>query len=303
MQQIFLTYLQNEIILSIIIIMLLILSMCLFKTYSSKSKYYMWLVILIALIIPYRPVINETIWRIDLPFYTEKPSINEISDIVEQQINDLSITQNNTFDKTQSITQSNLQNSLIKKFRFSNITWLDYTVYAWLIGCLTYLLMMLISHFQFIRYSKKWYEPIEQVRLQNMIEKLKKEYQIEVEVKRCKLLNTPLTIGLFDMIILIPCIEFTEEELELLLRHEMVHCKQRDIWYKLLINLAVAIHWYNPIIYLMKNRIYLECEAACDEQVLQGKDPDTRLQYGEMIIEFIQHRNIKGRSHLIFHVI
>ena len=49
--------------------------------------------------------------------------------------------------------------------------------------------------------------------------------------------------------ILLPDADFTTDELRLILKHELVHYKRRDLWYKGLVLAANAIHWFNPAVY------------------------------------------------------
>jgi beta-lactamase regulating signal transducer with metallopeptidase domain len=45
--------------------------------------------------------------------------------------------------------------------------------------------------------------------------------------------------------------DFTEDELRFILMHELVHCKRKDLYYKFLILIAISMHWFNPIAYLI----------------------------------------------------
>ncbi len=68
------------------------------------------------------------------------------------------------------------------------------------------------------------------------------------------------------------------------LRHELTHYGRRDIWYKWLVVLAAALHWFNPLVHWMGRRIALDCELACDEAVLAALPPEERVKYGELLL-------------------
>jgi hypothetical protein len=76
---------------------------------------------------------------------------------------------------------------------------------------------------------------------------------------------------------------FTPFEIEMLLRHEVHHQHNRDLPIKYLINLCLAVQWWNPLLFLLAQRMSFYIEAACDESVLKGHDADFRLQYTTLL--------------------
>ena len=60
-----------------------------------------------------------------------------------------------------------------------------------------------------------------------------------------------MIVGAIKPTLLLPELELTAEQLSLVFRHELIHYRRRDIWYKLLLMLANAIHWFNPMVWLM----------------------------------------------------
>jgi beta-lactamase regulating signal transducer with metallopeptidase domain len=80
-----------------------------------------------------------------------------------------------------------------------------------------------------------------------------------------------MLIGFFRPALLLPSAEITSDGLVLILRHELIHLKRHDLWYKALVLLATVIHWFNPVVYIMAKAIAAQCEISCDEQVLQGQ--------------------------------
>lgn len=60
------------------------------------------------------------------------------------------------------------------------------------------------------------------------------------------------------------------------------------MWYKALVLLATAVHWFNPVVYMMAKAIAAQCEISCDEQVLRGSSFRQRREYGEAVIGIIK---------------
>jgi Antirepressor regulating drug resistance, predicted signal transduction N-terminal membrane component len=98
-----------------------------------------------------------------------------------------------------------------------------------------------------------------------------------------------MVIGLLRPVVLLPRINIPPDELPLILRHELVHYKRKDLWYKVLMMVTSAIHWFNPIVHLMVRSALNLCEISCDEEVLKGHDAKGRAQYGEAIIGVVRN--------------
>jgi len=82
-----------------------------------------------------------------------------------------------------------------------------------------------------------------------------------------------------------------DDELRFILKHELVHYKRKDLYYKFLVLIATAIHWFNPFIYLIERAINAQCELSCDAEVILGADADTRQHYSEAIIGVVKYHS------------
>ena len=60
-----------------------------------------------------------------------------------------------------------------------------------------------------------------------------------------------MVTGFFQTVLLLPREDYSEQELEMIIRHELVHYKRHDIAYKMLLMFAVAVHWFNPLVWIM----------------------------------------------------
>lgn len=77
---------------------------------------------------------------------------------------------------------------------------------------------------------------------------------------------------------------FTETERDFILRHERMHIARRDSLTNLLIGLAQAISWFNPLAHLAAACARLDQELACDEAVVSDR-PETRRAYAETLLK------------------
>ena len=95
---------------------------------------------------------------------------------------------------------------------------------------------------------------------------------------------TPMLIGVFRPIIVLPSQEYTPSQLNGILLHELTHMRRQDVAVKWLSLLACAAHWFNPLIWITRREIDRICELSCDEAVIRNMDTGSRQHYGETLI-------------------
>ena len=87
--------------------------------------------------------------------------------------------------------------------------------------------------------------------IQDLLDMLRKDKKIHIQVLCCPNLSTPCGIGLFRRQILLPSQEYTEEELFHILRHEQQHFQTHDLLVKWMIRVFQCLFWWNPLVYLL----------------------------------------------------
>ena len=100
----------------------------------------------------------------------------------------------------------------------------------------------------------------------------------------CPSIPCPMLAGLLRPVIVLPDRPLSREELEGVLSHELTHWRQRDLWLKWLAALAAAVHWFNPAVWLLAERLDRDCELSCDRKVVRHWDVPRRARYGELIL-------------------
>lgn len=88
--------------------------------------------------------------------------------------------------------------------------------------------------------------------------------------------RTPMLMGLWRPILVLPDTPFADKELAMIMSHELVHFRRGDLFVKLLVFLANAVHWFNPAVYVLNKQLNTLCELSCDEKVVQAMDPENR---------------------------
>jgi len=98
--------------------------------------------------------------------------------------------------------------------------------------------------------------------------------------------TTPLTVGLFKRTtrVILPDRSYTNEELRLIFRHEVIHIGREDSWSKFFMVFCTAMCWFNPLMWLAMKKSAEDTELSCDETVLLDADEASRKQYAGLIL-------------------
>lgn len=98
-------------------------------------------------------------------------------------------------------------------------------------------------------------------------------------------LRSPFVAGLWKRKVVIPYFEYSKEELDVILYHELNHIKKSDIVFRYLTMVATVINSINPIAYMLWERILLWSEADCDARAIDGleKEGISKRQYYDVI--------------------
>ena len=96
--------------------------------------------------------------------------------------------------------------------------------------------------------------------------------------------DCPMLAGFLRPALYLPDEALSEQEAMFIFRHELTHLKRGDLGLKLLLTAAKAVHWFNPLVYLMARFAQEDIELACDDAVVRGMDSAQRRAYGETIL-------------------
>ncbi len=102
----------------------------------------------------------------------------------------------------------------------------------------------------------------------------------------------PAVTGLARPVLLMPrdwSTQLTDEELDSILRHELLHLKHHDLWLNWVAALLNALHWFNPLAWIAVARCQEDRELRCDERALAIAEPSQRIAYGRVLLRLQEH--------------
>ena len=171
--------------------------------------------------------------------------------------------------------------------------WLPGLALLWAAGFFGVLLWRTIIHLRFRRDILRCAQSVEDLEaweVYNLWEQLhreagypKRRYRLMVSPA----VKTPVSIGLFSWSIrvVLPRLDYRPEDLELILRHELVHIGRRDCSAKFFFTFCTALCWFNPLVWLAMGRSADDMELSCDETVLLEADDRKRRRYASLLLE------------------
>ena len=166
--------------------------------------------------------------------------------------------------------------------------WLKWIIPVWFAGFVLVLLWQIISHLLYRRHLLRDAQLVCSKDIlplwHNMQERCKFKHLIPIVVSPHT--GTPLTVGLLrsKMHLVLPHLNYTPEELTLILSHELRHIQRDDTQTKMFIGFCTALCWFNPFMWLTRRRVSEDLELSCDELVLSDADEATRAQYANLLL-------------------
>ena len=269
-ENIFTTIIEISIASSFAIAILLLVTPFIKKAYAAKWRYIIWLILAVRLIVPFNlnlpaPPVNLTAPS-DIVLFGQPTIVtnaNQPSQIMEPQI------------QAQILPEQSYVYSLLEVL--SRI---------WLLGVAVFIIRLSAIYLFFSKKMKRQSEPVTDDRIITLFDRLCFELHINKKPRiwLCKNSCSPMVHGFAKPVLFLPDGEYEDFDLEVILRHELVHHKRHDLWYKLTLLFANAVHWFNPLVYLMIKSAYEDIEFSCDDEVTKNSDIDFRKRYSQAIL-------------------
>ena len=249
----------------------------------KATQYYFWLVPLFLLIFPASQVIT-------LPARAENFAPPSISAVVERNV----ITFAEEVERLQTASfipapPAEWYVPTIEIMPEETIASPTITVIATTLLIAVYPVMIvlllgfnLVCYIYFVAKLRKSLLPAQEEACE-LLKSLSKDKRLP-KIYRNRFAVTPMLIGLFHPSIVLPYREFSASQLNSILLHELTHMHRKDVAIKWLTLVVCALHWFNPVVWLMRREIDRACELSCDEAVTRRMTVTEKGDYGNTLI-------------------
>lgn len=275
-----------SIVMSLIMLVLLGLSFLSRRLPNAQTRYVMWVILLVGLIIPFRPLIGDGLIKLEDPTYS-------LSGQVESQEGQGDLKEADPAKTVVGLEANKTEGAALSAGAKggSPISLSTVLLAVWGLGALVSFGKYMIQYRRFHLLVKRWGKEVTDPYTLESFEFVKAKMGLEEKKIGLLLVNTvstPMLTGIIKPVILLPEKPIEDDEMELILEHELTHYKHKDLWVNLIGVIALSLHWFNPILYFCLPAIYGDGESYCDETVLKNKNKDYRRFYGEVIISMIE---------------
>ena len=256
--------------------------------FSKRWQYYIWIVVALRLLLPFTPdttIIGSLFEKFDTTAITNEIPTNPNVPVPADTGN----SKAEPIQTNREITTAAMREPVDKYVCL---------FFIWSALALVLFVRKVTVYQGFIQYIKAGNKEVSDIKILNLLSDCEEKLKIKtrVELSCNPLIASPMLIGFFRPRIILPVGEWEDKELSYIFVHELIHYKQRDMFYKWLIQIVVCVHWFNPFVYLLEKEVNKSCELSCDEKVISVLDDTARREYGDILISFLKSNNLYKSS-------
>ena len=285
-----------------VILVFALCSKTLGKRYGARWRYLLWLVIVVRLCIPVQITLPEPMMgmQMEVPsvqngarelLETKNPDYLMISDAEKMETKEV-LDVPPTFGMDAMVQMKSIDSSSQDFIDF----FLAYPDMLWMIGVFLFLIWQGWKYASFKRMLKRSRRKVLDASVLDTYYTLCREMKLKKrpEIYFCSGLPSPLCIGFFRPVVYVNSEDREEKDLRLILKHELTHCKRNDLWFKGILMLARALHFFNPFVHWMAKLAVKDMEFSCDLAVMENCDLQEREAYSMAILRTVKEANSKN---------
>ena len=287
---------------SFLVLVILVVRKLMKKQMKKSFTYYIWLVLLIKILLPFGIESSISIYNLvpdklsgESTETTFIENNKEFSNLEDKNIKNNSV---DTYNNAEVLLEDNNISNENYNFKIMNIENIKrFLVILWASMAAFLILKNLITYIIFKNKISR--EQDDNFDMNNYLNEGKTLLNINknIKIKVSNKVKSPILIGELKPYIVIPhnlISTLEDKEIKYIILHELSHYKRKDILIVWLSKLVEIFQFFNPIIYLGLKIMREDCEEACDEYVLSKLDKGENKTYGNTIIKVVENININN---------
>lgn len=301
---------------SVVIMLIFFFCMICRKKLSYKWQYYIWAAAIVRLLLPFGPAENlaenAASWIQDSLYaaveHAESPAPsapvpeadntdrNAHADIHAAQSLPDSLDNQTSYGDLQAQSRQYQGTADRPAISLLHAVWAarNYLCVFWLLTAALLFLHKATVYQDFIRFIRAGSMPVDQIDSLEALSELESRLGIKkaIDLWECPLISSPMLIGFVHPCIVLPKKSLSQKQLYYTMLHELIHFKRKDMYYKWAAQLALCIHWFNPLAYYMGRMVSRLCELSCDEAACAlVLSDDQRKEYAQTLLEAMSPRH------------
>ena len=290
MEQFLLNLLKTSLLGALAILLMLVSKPLWRERYRAKARCWLWLALAVFLLLPVdfsvknAPVQAAPPQDYTLFVGTDKTTIQSTDHLFGDMAEKSGQTSTQVRD---SIIARPVTDPAQKTTRYIPVTTILF--YGYLAGAAAFLLYEGVSYARFRRTVRRWSGRATRGDYRALLDETACSLSVNApKMLICEAVTTPAVTGLFRPTLLLPHERYELSELRYILRHELCHLKRHDMLLKLVLLAANAMHWFNPVVYLMLRQADEDIELACDSAATDDLDRAERAAYSRTLLAAVQ---------------
>ncbi len=283
------TFLSMSVSGSLLILTLLWGKRFLKDKFSRQWQYYIWLVVVLRLLVPFGPEVS----LMGRSYQAADQAISQSAPLPPQQQPSQNAPGGNFIPAVGAEEHNEPVNSpaddltTAQPLQDIGALLINHIWLVWLVAALGLLIRKITIYQGFVQYIKAGLTPVSDMERLDELSIAAERAGIKKPVELCvnPLVSSPLLIGFFHPCIVLPSADIPEKDFRYIVLHELTHYKRRDMFYKWLVQITVCLHWFNPLVHLMSREITKACEFSCDEAVLAKMGSGSAQDYGKTLLD------------------
>ena len=290
MEQFLLNLLKTSLLGALAIVLMLVSKPLWRERYRAKARCWLWLALAAFLLFPVdfsvknAPVQAAPPQDYTLFVGTDKTAIQSTDHLFGEMAEKSGQTSTQVRD---SIIARPVTDPAQKTTRYIPVTTILF--YGYLAGAAAFLLYEGVSYARFRRTVRRWSGKVTRGDYRALLDETALSLNAAApKMLICEAVTTPAVTGLFRPTLLLPHERYDLNELRYILRHELCHLKRHDMLLKLVLLAANAMHWFDPVVYLMLRQADEDIELACDSAATDDLDRAERAAYSRTLLAAVQ---------------
>ena len=290
MEQFLLNLLKTSLLGALAILLMLVSKPLWRERYRAKARCWLWLALAAFLLFPVdfsvkdAPVQAAPPQDYTLFVGTDKTTIQSTDHLFGDMAERSGQTSTQVRD---SIIARPVTDPAQKATRYIPVTTILF--YGYLAGAAAFLLCQGVSYVRFRRTVRRWRSGVTRGDYRALLQDTARSLNVTApEMFVCEAISTPAVTGVLHPQLLLPHEHYDSSDLRYILRHELCHLKRCDMLLKLVLLAANAMHWFNPVVYLMLRQADEDIELACDSAATDGLDRAERAAYSRTLLAAVQ---------------
>lgn len=158
--------------------------------------------------------------------------------------------------------------------------WIPILSFVWIVGIAGMLLYTTISYFRVNR-------------------KIGTAVLLHDNIFQSESVVSPFVLGIIKPKIYLP-FKVNDKDMEHVIAHEQAHIRRKDHWWKPFGFLLLALHWFNPLMWLGYALLCKDIEFACDEKVIKELNTEEKADYSQALLNLSVNRRMIAACPLAF---